>query len=482
MVNPLGACADVRPQLRPISIPLATGLVRVLDCCTMLLAAVLTTYGLAGLNQSNPLGVLILVTFAGTIGAAHFLSRDGAYAAVALASLPTQIRLFLAPLIIGGIGVIVCLFFISSDHIEARAWPAVWMLTSLLLFGLSRLCICPTVRRLSRSGRLARTIAIVGVSDFSREVISRLREEPNAFQIIGVFDDRLTRVPLTHADVPVRGTVAALLELSREDPVDVIVVALPLGAVERIGQILEDLSSAVADICLTTDIAGLRFNRDQFHGLGRNSVVSIGERPLKDWNALKKGVLDYSFAAMASVVAVPLLLFIALLIRLDSPGPILFRQPRLGFNNKIFSCYKLRTMYHNMTDLTADKQTVRDDPRITRIGKYLRRLSLDELPQLFNVFSGSMSLVGPRPHAPNTKAADQLFADVVRRYAARHRVKPGITGWAQVNGWRGETTTVDQIEKRVACDLFYIDNWSILFDLQIMVMTILREVRSRTAF
>ncbi len=135
-----------------------------------------------------------------------------------------------------------------------------------------------------------------------------------------------------------------------------------------------------------------------------------------------------------------------------------------------------------MTDLLAERQTTRDDPRVTRVGKYLRKLSLDELPQLFNVLNGTMSLVGPRPHAPNTKAADRLFAEVVQQYALRHRVKPGITGWAQVNGWRGETRTVDQIEQRVKFDLFYIENWSVWLDLRIIVMTVLREVASPTAF
>jgi lipopolysaccharide/colanic/teichoic acid biosynthesis glycosyltransferase len=161
---------------------------------------------------------------------------------------------------------------------------------------------------------------------------------------------------------------------------------------------------------------------------------------------------------------------------------VLFRQPRLGFNNRMFLCYKFRTMHHGMADLLADRQTTRDDPRITRIGRYLRKLSVDELPQLFNVLNGTMSLVGPRPHAPNTKAADRLFAEVVQQYALRHRVKPGITGWAQVNGWRGETRTVDQIEQRVKFDLFYIENWSVLLDLRILVMTVLREVASRQAF
>jgi lipopolysaccharide/colanic/teichoic acid biosynthesis glycosyltransferase len=175
-------------------------------------------------------------------------------------------------------------------------------------------------------------------------------------------------------------------------------------------------------------------------------------------------------------------MLIALAIRLDSPGPVLFRQPRLGFNNRLFTCYKFRTMHHGMADLFGDRQATRGDPRVTRLGKWLRALSLDELPQLLNVLQGNMSLVGPRPHPPNTKAADKLFTDVVAKYAFRHRVKPGITGWAQVNGWRGETKTIDQIENRVSCDLAYIENWSVWFDLRILMLTLTREILSRNAF
>jgi Undecaprenyl-phosphate glucose phosphotransferase len=471
-----------QPAERSISIPVFIGFVRIADVLTMLFAGLIDTLGTTAVTQAYPERLLLLATLAGSIGAAVFLLRKGAYSVTALASLSTQIRLFLAPLIIGGLCAVVCLFVLPDGNLTSRAWPVTWMLTSLFLLVLTRLYLCPTVRRWGRTGRLARKVAIVGVGEFSREVITRLLQEPITFQIIGVYDDRLTRVPLIQAGIPVRGTVAALLQRSREETIDIIVVALPLTAIDRIARILENLSSAVADICLTTDIAGLRFAGDQFEGLGGNSVLSVGQRPLKDWRALQKLVLDYTFAALASVILSPILLFTALLIRLDSPGPILFRQQRMGFNNKTFVCYKFRTMHHSMTDLLADKQTALHDPRITRIGRYLRKLSVDELPQLLNVFGGSMSLVGPRPHALNTKAADQLFADVVRQYAVRHRVKPGITGWAQVNGWRGETKTVNEIQQRVACDLFYIAHWSILFDLKIMVMTVLREVRSRRAY
>jgi polysaccharide biosynthesis protein PslA len=242
------------------------------------------------------------------------------------------------------------------------------------------------------------------------------------------------------------------------------------------------LSGTVADVCLTTDLAGLTYRYDQFGAVGSNPVISIGETPLKDWQSFKKAGLDYVAGAILVAIFLPVFALLALAIRLDSRGPILFRQPRLGFNNKMFICYKFRTMYANMTDVMAERQATRGDPRITRVGKLMRKFSLDELPQLINVLNGTMSLVGPRPHPPNTKAAGRLFNEVVQQYALRHRVKPGITGWAQVNGWRGETATEEQIKNRVRYDLFYIANWSLLFDIKIAALTILREINSQHAF
>jgi polysaccharide biosynthesis protein PslA len=356
--------------------------------------------------------------------------------------------------------------------------------TALLLLAGFRLSLAVLVDRWMEAGRFRRRIAVVAVSDFSREFIERLRAEPDIFEIAGVYDDRLGsgRVPSLHANVPVRGSVADLVRDSREEKVDIIAVALPLSAAQRIADVLEKLSSTVADLCLTTDLAGLAYRGQQFGSVGSNPVISIGEEPLKDWRAAKKACFDYVVGAAALIILSPLLALLALAVRLDSKGPILFRQPRLGFNNRMFVCYKFRTMYADMTDVMADRQTTRGDPRVTCVGKWMRKLSLDELPQLLNVMNGTMSLVGPRPHAPNTKAADRLFAEVVQQYARRHRVKPGITGWAQVNGWRGETATVEQVENRVRCDLFYIDNWSVLFDLKIAFMTVLREIHSQHAF
>jgi lipopolysaccharide/colanic/teichoic acid biosynthesis glycosyltransferase len=173
---------------------------------------------------------------------------------------------------------------------------------------------------------------------------------------------------------------------------------------------------------------------------------------------------------------------IALAIKLGSSGPVLFKQKRQGFNNNLIEVWKFRSMHAQMEDPDCEVQTTRDDPRVTRLGRFLRRTSLDELPQLFNVLRGDMSIVGPRPHALATKADGQLFEEIVDSYAARHRVKPGITGWAQVNGWRGETDTLDKIRNRVEYDLYYIDNWSIWLDFFIIAKTVMVLFRDEKAF
>lgn len=178
----------------------------------------------------------------------------------------------------------------------------------------------------------------------------------------------------------------------------------------------------------------------------------------------------------------PLMLLIAAAIKLDSRGPVFFRQTRYGFNNNLIKVWKFRTMYHHMTDAAASVLTQRDDPRVTRVGHFLRRTSLDELPQLLNVVSGEMSLVGPRPHALQAKAGELLYQDVMHHYAARHRVKPGLTGWAQVHGWRGETDTPEKLTRRVEHDLYYIDHWSLLLDLQILLRTARVVLGDKNAF
>jgi exopolysaccharide biosynthesis polyprenyl glycosylphosphotransferase len=206
------------------------------------------------------------------------------------------------------------------------------------------------------------------------------------------------------------------------------------------------------------------------------------DRPISGRSYALKLVEDLAFAGIALLFMAPLMLVIAAAINLDSPGPVLFKQRRFGFNNNLIEVWKFRTMRTDCADADADVQTTKQDPRVTRVGQFLRKSSLDELPQLINVLRGEMSIVGPRPHAVATKAEGQLFENVVYGYAARHRVKPGITGWAQVNGWRGETDTIDKIRKRVEHDLYYIDHWSVWLDLYIMVKTCLVVFRDENAY
>ncbi len=469
---------------KPISAPIFIGVVRALDFALLLFAAWLSAACVVACFQSPWRGPLVLAAIIGAATGCAALASKGAYTIESLRSPRSQMWPSLKAVALADAAVIACLFLVGAQTPPLHAFPLAFAATALLLLAGFRLSLAVLVDRWMEAGRFRRRIAVVAVSDFSREFIERLRTEPDIFEIAGVYDDRLGsgRVPSLHANVPVRGSVADLVRDSREEKVDIIAVALPLSAAQRIADVLEKLSSTVADLCLTTDLAGLAYRGQQFGSVGSNPVISIGEEPLKDWRAAKKACFDYVVGAAALIILSPLLALLALAVRLDSKGPILFRQPRLGFNNRMFVCYKFRTMYADMTDVMADRQTTRGDPRITRVGKWMRKLSLDELPQLLNVMNGTMSLVGPRPHAPNTKAADRLFAEVVQQYARRHRVKPGITGWAQVNGWRGETATVEQVENRVRCDLFYIDNWSVLFDLKIAFMTVLREIHSQHAF
>ena len=209
-------------------------------------------------------------------------------------------------------------------------------------------------------------------------------------------------------------------------------------------------------------------------------VSLLADRPIKHWNAVIKAAEDYILGGIITLMLLPVLALIALAIKFDSPGPIIFKQRRHAFNNDEFEIYKFRTMRWSPAAATGElKQTARNDSRITRLGRFLRSTSLDELPQLFNVLQGGMSLVGPRPHAVNMRTEAQLGHEITNVYVQRHRVKPGMTGWSQVNGARGATDTTAQLRRRVELDLYYIENWSLLLDLKILVLTC-REVFKRT--
>jgi len=364
-----------------------------------------------------------------------------------------------------------------------RGWAILWYVWTLGGFIAVRFVVAGVIARWMESGRLTRDIAVVGAGPHGRRLIQHLREAGGAdYRIVGVFDDRAQREMEPIEGVPVRGTVDDLIEYARGHHVDQIVVALPWAAELRVMGILKRLWGLPIDIRLAPDMIGFRLAHCSYSELGNVPVLNVFDKPLSEDKLLLKRIEDIGLALLLLLAFSPIMLATAIAIKLDSRGPILFRQTRYGFNNQRIQVWKFRSMYADDCRDIAPVQVGRDDPRITRVGRFIRRTSIDELPQLFNVLGGSMSLVGPRPHPIDTKAENVLFEEAVAEYAARHRVKPGLTGWAQVNGWRGETDTIEKIRRRVDHDLYYIENWSLLLDIKIELMTIVTVLRGKNAY
>jgi Undecaprenyl-phosphate glucose phosphotransferase len=250
------------------------------------------------------------------------------------------------------------------------------------------------------------------------------------------------------------------------------VVALPWGAEERLLNWLKKLKTLPADIRLCPDVIGFHMPHRGVSHIAGVPMLNVFEKPIAGWDSVVKAVEDRVLASLILLGIAPLMLTVAIAIKLTSPGPVFFKQKRYGFNNEIIEVFKFRSMHVERCSGEAGPvaQATRDDDRITPLGRFLRRTSLDELPQFINVVRGEMSIVGPRPHAV---AHNEQYAKLIDEYLARHKVKPGITGWAQVNGLRGETDTLDKMERRVQFDLHYIENWSLAFDIRIILMTLL---------
>jgi polysaccharide biosynthesis protein PslA len=282
--------------------------------------------------------------------------------------------------------------------------------------------------------------------------------------------------------LPVLGGMGELERLIRQDRVDQVILAMPWHAEERIFEIVSKVAMTPVKVRLAPDLIGYRYTNRSFRLLDGLPVLELFDRPISGVAHIAKSIEDRVVALAAVIISAPAIAFIALAIKLDSPGPVFFRQDRIGFNNRVISVWKFRTMRHDRCENDEIEQARRGDPRVTRVGAFLRRMSLDEVPQLFNVLAGEMSIVGPRPHAPSTRAAGRIFDQVVDSYAARHKVKPGITGWAQVNGWRGETDTEEKLIKRVEYDLYYIEHWSVVFDISIMFRTIVTTLKTANAY
>jgi Undecaprenyl-phosphate glucose phosphotransferase len=377
------------------------------------------------------------------------------------------------------------LVFMKAAHEYSRVWLALWYLAGGVGLVASRATLSHCVRAWAREGRLYRRAVIYGAGPVSEEVIRQLEKDAGVdLRISGIFDDRDDegRAPREIAGYPRLGGLANLLALGRESRIDLVIVALPVSAEHRLSQIVKQLSVLPADIKLPARATSIRFSPKTYSHVGSVAMIDLYDKPIADWGTVSKWIFDKTIAGLALVLLAPLMAAVAVAIRLDSRGPVLFKQKRYGFNNELIEVYKFRSMYTDRCDASAAKLVTKDDPRVTDVGRFIRKTSLDELPQLFNVLKGNLSLVGPRPHAISAKAENRLYGEVVDGYFARHKVKPGITGWAQINGWRGETDTEEKILKRVEHDLYYIENWSVLFDLYILLKTPPSLLRSENAY
>ena len=378
-------------------------------------------------------------------------------------------------------------FFAKLGGEVSRLWLASFFFGGLAALIVERLILRSLVRRWAREGRLDRRTVIVGSDDNGEKLIQALNaqvDDDSDIHVLGVFDDRNdSRALDTCAGSPKLGKVDDILEFARRTRVDLVLFALPISAETRILQMLKKLWVLPVDIRLSAHTNKLRFRPRAYSYLGKVPTLDVFEAPITDWDQVMKHLFDRVVGALILLAASPVLALVALAVKLDSPGPVLFRQKRFGFNNERIDVFKFRSMYHHMADPTASKVVTRGDPRVTRVGRFIRRTSLDELPQLFNVvFKGNLSLVGPRPHAVQGKLQSRLFDEAVDGYFARHRVKPGITGWAQINGWRGEIDNEEKIQKRVEFDLYYIENWSVLFDLFILLRTPIALIKGENAY
>lgn len=360
---------------------------------------------------------------------------------------------------------------------------ALWTPTILTYLAVSRLALQIWAVPRLRSGRFRRRIAIVGGGKFAEDIVRTLNESPGLdCEIIGIFDDRLDqRNDETSGSIRL-GRIADLADHARGNRVDLVIVAMPMSAEIRMLGILKRLWELPVDIRISGHASALRFDPRAYTMLGKLPLLPVFDRPLQGWGLFMKNIVERAIAAAALIVLAPVMLGVAFAVRFESKGPVIFRQKRYGFNNELIQVFKFRSMYMDMSDANAAKLVTKGDPRVTRVGRVIRRTSLDELPQLFNVLTGQLSLVGPRPHATQAKAADTLYEQVVDSYFARHKVRPGITGWAQINGWRGETDTREKIEQRVKHDLEYIDRWSLLFDLSIILKTPFALLKSENAY
>jgi len=483
LANPSEATGGLGRRRFNISRKILADLVAILDVLLVTTASVVAKYlyvdpFLGGMNR--PDWLFVAIGLLGGIISHWSLSNQGLYDQETVLELePWALRVWkglgLAFLFLIGIAFI---FKISEDY--SRGWFVIWFLLSACAISAERALLLRWLRKLAATGIFDRKIAIFGAGALGRQLLDYFERCGLNVTIVGIYDGHDLPGPKLASskhDLHLSGSIRDLIAYGRDNHLDKVVVALPASEENRILEAADALSVLPCDIHLCTDMLSLILQSRGATKIGALSLHDIHLKPISEWGHIQKVLFDFCIALLLLFLASPLLTLVAIAVKLSGPGPAIFRQRRRGYNGKIFEVLKFRTMTV-IEDGAIVRQATKNDKRVTSVGRILRKTSLDELPQLWNVLKGEMSLVGPRPHPLKL---DEEF-ELLRKYYHRNKVKPGITGLAQIKGYRGETDAPVKMEMRVKWDLEYINNWSIWLDLKILAMTTLAVVRGENAY
>lgn len=371
-------------------------------------------------------------------------------------------------MVLSSLIVVAFLAKISSDF--SRLVVGGWALAVPVSIILSRVVTRTWLRAMRSRGLNTRTLAFAGGGPLASRMLTHIHDSPwMGFRVLGVYDDRAVG-RLTLGELPLQGKLEDLLVAARAGEIEYVYITLPMHAEKRIIKLVDDLADTTASVYIVPDFFVFDLLHARWSNVGGVPLVGVFETPFFGVDGWLKRAEDIVFASIILVLISPLLLVIGLAVKLTSCGPVVFAQRRYGLNGEIVEVWKFRSMTV-CEDGDRVQQATKNDSRITPLGGFLRRTSLDELPQFINVLQGRMSIVGPRPHAI---AHNEEYRRLIHGYMLRHKVRPGITGWAQINGWRGETDTLEKMQKRVECDLHYVRNWSLWWDVKIIFRTIFK--------
>lgn len=414
----------------------------------------------------------------GATGLTALLRRDGYYEFDALLSSSRAMRAVIARWALIVLGLIAFGYALKVSEHFSRFWLFAWTGVITVALVSARVIAAAVLRRAVRDGGVfSRRIAIVGANEIGARFAEHAANPEKAISIVGVFSAGPEDAPGGFGQ-PAAGDLRALERAARAGEIDDVVIAMPRLSKAGMTALVNRLSILPVTLAICPNAHWLDHTGGEVMRIGGTPLLTLYRRPLEGWGGLIKTIEDYMIGVPAFLILSPLMAAIAIAIKLEGKGPILFTQQRHGFNHKVFRIYKFRTMTV-FEDGDSIPQAREKDPRVTPLGAFLRRYSLDELPQIFNVLGGDMSLVGPRPHA---LAHNHQYAQTIENYSGRHKVKPGMTGWAQVNGCRGETSEKERMAERVRYDLEYIDNWSVWFDFKIIVLTFAAVLFPKNAY